>query len=159
MQEPLLRLDDFLPYRLSITSNLVSDVIASIYEALFGLRIPEWRVITVVAERQDATQQQIGRRTRMDKVTVSRAVAALHARGLLERVVNPDDGRSRRLRLTEAGRALYAEVAPQALQLETEIFGAFKPAELRSFNEMLARIDDAALALLERRRRAVSAKP
>ena len=35
-----LKLDDFLPYRLSVVSNAVSDAIASTYQALFGLRIP-----------------------------------------------------------------------------------------------------------------------
>ena len=49
MAEPFLRLDAFLPYRLSFTSNLVSDTIARTYAALFDLSIPEWRVVAVVA--------------------------------------------------------------------------------------------------------------
>ena len=40
----------FLPYRLSIASNVVSDAIATTYHALFGLRIPEWRLVAVIAE-------------------------------------------------------------------------------------------------------------
>ena len=35
-----LKLDGFIPYRLSFTSNLVSDSIAATYEALFGINIP-----------------------------------------------------------------------------------------------------------------------
>ena len=34
-----LLLDEFLPYRLSYTSNAVSEAIAHAYESLFGLRI------------------------------------------------------------------------------------------------------------------------
>ncbi len=45
-----LRLDAFVPFRLSYTSNLVSDRIAKTYEALFGLSIPEWRLVAVIAE-------------------------------------------------------------------------------------------------------------
>ena len=86
MTKQSLRLDDFLPYRLSFTTNLVSETVASAYEQAFGLRIAEWRVIAVVAESpQGVTQQAIGLKTRMDKVTVSRAAASLIARTLLER--------------------------------------------------------------------------
>ena len=56
---PLL-LDDFIPFRLSFTSNLVSDTIARTYEALYGLSIPQWRLIAVTAEKSGVTQQAIG---------------------------------------------------------------------------------------------------
>jgi DNA-binding MarR family transcriptional regulator len=76
-----LALDDFIPYRLSVTSNLVSDSIARTYESLFGLTIPEWRLVAVIAETGGVTQQAIGAKTLMDKVTVSRAAIALVDRG------------------------------------------------------------------------------
>ena len=136
-----LRLDDFLPYRLSVTSNLVSEAIARAYEALFGLKIPEWRLIAVIAEHDGITQQAIGLRTRMDKVTVSRAAVALTGRGLIARRPNPQDRRSHLLVLTASGRRLYADVVPKALELEARIFGAFTAAELDSFAAMLRRID------------------
>ena len=140
-----LVLDRFLPYRLSITSNLVSDRIARAYESLFGLTIPEWRLIAVVAEGEAITQAGIGERTRMDKVTVSRAAIALVGRGLLSRAPNPADKRSHHLSLTAAGRDLYAVVAPKALELEAKIFAPFTRAEIDDFVAMLRRIDAAAL--------------
>jgi DNA-binding MarR family transcriptional regulator len=147
MSGPRLSLDAFLPYRLSVTSNLVSDHIARAYETLFGLRIPEWRLIAVIAEAGDGmTPQMIGERTRMDKVTVSRAATALTGRGLIERRGNPGDKRSHFLALTEAGRTLYAAVAPKTLALETELFSGFSPEELARLTAMLDRIDAAVLA-------------
>jgi DNA-binding MarR family transcriptional regulator len=146
---PRLVLEDFIPYRLSITSNLVSFGIASAYEALFGLSIPEWRLITVTAEAGAITQQQLCGKTRMDKVTVSRAAIALAGRMLLARGANPVDKRSHLLRLTADGERLYAEVAPKALELERRIFGGFTQAELAGFVGMLRRIDEAALKLVE----------
>ena len=142
-----LVLDDFIPYRLSVTSNLVSDSIARAYESLFGLTIPEWRLIAVIAETGGITQQAIGARTLMDKVTVSRAAIALVGRGLLARQGNPDDRRSHLLDLTDAGRDLYAAVAPKALDLESRIFAAFDPAEVAQFIDMLRRIESVALAI------------
>ena len=42
-------LDRFLPYRLSVLTNLVSGTIADAYRRRFGLSIPEWRVLAVLA--------------------------------------------------------------------------------------------------------------
>lgn len=140
-----LILDRFLPYRLSYTSNLVSDAIADTYKALFGLSIPEWRLVALIAEREGITQQEIGSLSRMDKVAVSRAAIALTDRGLIERQPNPADKRSQLLALSEAGRTLYASVAPKALEMEHAVFGRFSQAELDGFAAMLRRIDAAVL--------------
>ena len=142
---PSLVLADFIPYRLSVTSNLVSDSIARTYEALFGLTIPEWRLVAVIAETGGITQQAIGAKTLMDKVTVSRAAIALVGRGLLARRDNPDDRRSHLLELTDAGRDLYAAIAPKALDLERRIFAAFAPDEVAQFVAMLRRIESVTL--------------
>ena len=142
-----LQLDDFLPYRLSIASNAVSDAIATAYRTLFGLRIPEWRLVAVLAEAGGMSQQALCGRTRMDKVTVSRAAIALVERGLVARAANPDDQRSHLLTLTPEGWALYEQIAPKALELERRIFEGIDPAELARFKEMLARLEAAAGAL------------
>lgn len=149
MHTDRLVLDAFLPYRLSYTSNLVSDTIARTYDALFGLSIPEWRLVAVVAESEGVTQAAIGQKTRMDKVTVSRAAIALVERGLLTREKHPEDRRAHRLALTEAGRELYRAVAPKALELERRIFARLDPAELARFVETLRRIDALALEMAE----------
>ena len=141
---PELKLDHFLPYRLSIASNRVSAAIASTYQALFGLKIPEWRLVAVIAEGAGATQQALGVATRMDKVTVSRAAATLVERGLVERRPNPGDQRSHLLVLTATGRALYEDVAPKALELEAEVFAGFTPTEIATFAAMLERIEASA---------------
>jgi DNA-binding MarR family transcriptional regulator len=142
-----LKLEAFLPYRLSIASNRVSGAIATAYQALFGLRIPEWRLIAVLAEGGEMTQQAIGRATRMDKVTVSRAAIALVDRGLARRSPNAEDQRSHHLSLSREGRVLYEDVAPKALALERQIFAGFSADELASLRIMLDRLETAAAAL------------
>jgi len=139
-----LRLDAFLPYRLSIASNAVSEAIATAYQALFGLRIPEWRLVAVIAEHEGITQQALVAATRMDKVSVSRAAIALADRGLIQRRPNAHDQRSHLLSLSEAGRALYDDVAPKALALERQVFAGFAASELEAFSAMLTRIEAAA---------------
>jgi DNA-binding MarR family transcriptional regulator len=144
---PSLKLDEFMPYRLSVTSNRVSSAIASEYQALFGLRIPEWRLIAVIAEGDGMTQQALGMATRMDKVTVSRAATALVERGLVERRPNPDDQRSHLLSLTAAGQLLYESVAPKALEMEARIFAGFSRQEIAVFRAMLERLEASAAPL------------
>ena len=147
MADPFLDLDGFVPYRLSIASNAVSEGIARIYRSLFGLAIPEWRVVAVVAPSDGLTQQEIGARTRMDKVTVSRATIALAHRGLVERRANPGDGRSQIVRLTGSGRLLYQDVVPKALELEKRLMAGFRADEAERLVAMLRRVEDAALTL------------
>ena len=147
MTDRRLVLDDFIPYRLSFTSNLVSDTIARTYQALFGLTIPDWRLVAVVAETGGITQAEIGVRTRMDKVTVSRAAIGLVERGLLARAANPDDRRSHLLTLTDDGRTLHKAIAPKALELERQIFASFDAEEVNRFVAMLRRIDAVTAAL------------
>jgi DNA-binding MarR family transcriptional regulator len=148
MSPPKLRLDAFLPYRLSVTSNMVSSVIAASYQALFGLKVPEWRLLAVIAESDGVTQQEIGQRTQMDKVTVSRAAIALGARGLIARMPNPEDGRSHLLTLSAAGATLYASVVPQALALEAQIFSSLSAQERADFAQTVAKVQAAARAML-----------
>ena len=139
--------DRFLPYRLSYTSNRVSDAVADAYKALFGLSIPEWRLVALIAEREGITQQEIGSLSRMDKVTVSRAAIALAGRSLIERRPNPADKRSQLLALSPAGRDLHRAIAPKALEMERAIFGRFSDEELTTFAAMLRRIDAAVAAV------------
>jgi DNA-binding MarR family transcriptional regulator len=145
---PGLSLERFMPYRLSYSANLVSEAIAQHYRVVFNLTIPEWRVVAHVAEQSGITQQEIGLRTRMDKVTVSRATIELAARGFVSRHKNPADRRSRLLTLTAAGRRLYGAIAPKALALERAVFGQFSAAEIAAFRSFLQRIDVAASAAM-----------
>lgn len=154
MADASLSLDTFLPYRLSFTSNLVSGTIASVYEALFGLTIPQWRLVAVIAESGGITQQAIGQRTLMDKVTVSRAAIALADRSLIVRLPNAHDKRSHLLELSDAGRDLYKQVGPKALELERTLFEAIGESELAAFTATLRKIDGALLSNLKSLERA-----
>jgi DNA-binding MarR family transcriptional regulator len=139
-----LRLDAFLPYRLSVASNAVSTRISASYRKRFGLKVPEWRLIAILAESSEMTPQTLGSAARIDKISVSRAAAALIERGLIVARDNPGDGRSHLLALTEDGRALYAEIAPVALAMEAELLGSFSDKERIVLDALLRRIEAAA---------------
>ena len=82
-------------------------------------------------------------------LSTSDGAIALVERGLMTREGNPGDRRSHLLKLTQAGRELYAAIAPKALDLERRIFESFSAEELDGFVAMLRRIDAVTLALGE----------
>ncbi|MBL8550529.1 MAG: MarR family transcriptional regulator [Hyphomonadaceae bacterium] len=139
-----LRLSTFLPYRLSIASNAVSKAIAAAYTERFRLSIPEWRLIAILHEVEDATQQDLVRATLMDKVAVSRAAQMLEENRLVARRQDARDGRALRIRLSERGRALYRRIEPTALEYERRLLAAFGKEEIAQLSEMLGRLAEAA---------------
>lgn len=139
-----LELDQYLPYRLSVASNAVSGLIARAYEDRFGLTIPQWRLLCVLAEDGGLTQVQIVARTVMDKVTVSRAAQGLAKRRLVGRSENATDGRSHVLSLTPEGRALHAEITPLALAYEAALIEGLSPQEVTLLKRLLDRVQAAA---------------
>jgi DNA-binding MarR family transcriptional regulator len=119
-----LDLERFLPYRLSVLSNLVSGTIADAYQRRFDLTIPEWRVIAVLSRHPGVSAAEVAELTRMDAVAVSRAVARLLRAGRLRRVVSAHDRRRSVLNVSPAGAAVYRQVAPIALGYERELLDA-----------------------------------
>jgi DNA-binding MarR family transcriptional regulator len=135
-----LDLEHFLPYRLSVLSNRVSDAIAQQYSDRFGLSIPEWRVMAVLGGTSGLSARDVAERTAMDKVQVSRAVESLVRGRRAARTADADDGRIQRLALTAKGRAIYDEVVPLALHLEEVFLSALKPEERRLLDALMIKL-------------------
>jgi DNA-binding MarR family transcriptional regulator len=142
-----LHLEHFVPYRLSVLTNIVSMSIAEAYEREFGLSIPQWRVIAVLARYPDLSAIEVAERTAMDKVAVSRAVQGLLARRRLLRTYDSGDRRRTRLRLSTAGRSVYTRVAPLALSYEKKLLGALSPTDRRALDRLLGRLVERARRL------------
>jgi DNA-binding MarR family transcriptional regulator len=134
------RLEDFLPYRLSVAANRVSRAFARRYAEEFGLTIPEWRVLAVVGDGPPVSAAEIVLRTAMDKAKVSRAVAGLLDRDLLRRAVNPLDQRRHMLAHSRKGRQIYETIVPRALALQAEVMQELTQEERRLLASLLDRL-------------------
>jgi DNA-binding MarR family transcriptional regulator len=137
-----LDLDRFVPYRLSVLTNRVSNAIARTYSDRFGLSVAEWRVMAVLGHASDLSASEVARRTEMDKVQVSRAVTNLVRRRRVQKQSDSSDGRVSRLALTVRGRAIYDEIVPHALELEEQFLAALDPNERAAFNMLIAKLSD-----------------
>lgn len=138
----MLRLSDFTPFRLNRLAGAVSENLSEVYRSRFELEISEWRTLVTIARRSDVTAQRVAASTRMHKTRVSRAVAAMHTRGLIRRVGSRSDAREQVLRLTAAGRRLYEDLVPLALERERRLLACMTPAERRGFLAGLARLEE-----------------
>lgn len=148
-EHAVLELERFLPYRLSVLSNRVSQRIAATYEARFGLGVTEWRVIAVLGRYPDLSANGVAERTAMDKVAVSRAVARLLERGLLQRETHDGDRRRSVLTLSDAGYTVYDDVAPLALECERRLLAHLSAGERATLDALIDRLMDDGLPALE----------
>lgn len=124
-----LQLERFLPYRLSILSNTISQAIADDYQRRYDLSVTEWRVMAVLARFEGLSAREVAERTAMDKVAVSRALARLVAAARVNRATHDNDKRRSVLSLTDTGWAIHDEVAPMARKREREVLAKLDAEE------------------------------
>ena len=139
-QHAPLKLEHFLPYQLNVVSSLVSQALSRVYSRRYGIGVPEWRVVVTLGQYGVMTAKAIGAHTHMHKTKVSRAVALLEKRRLIVRRANRDDMREAFLSLTTAGRTMYEEVAPHALEFARRLTEILSPDDRQAFDRALAQL-------------------
>ncbi len=142
-----LRLEEFLPYRLNVVASLVSQALSRIYARRHDIGVPEWRVLVTLGQYGTMTGKAVGTHSHMHKTKVSRAVALLEKRKLVSRRINRDDLREGLLSLTPAGRAVYEELAPVALDFARRLSDTIDPADRQAFERALDRLTHSSAAL------------
>ena len=142
-EHAVLELENFLPYRLSILSNHISQTISGLYGQRFGLAVTEWRIMAVLGRYPELSAGEVAERTAMDKVAVSRAVARLMESGRVIRTQCTQDRRRAPLRLSVDGQAVYEKVAPLALDYERSLIGALDHEQCAVLDALLKQLDTA----------------
>jgi DNA-binding MarR family transcriptional regulator len=143
-----LKLEHFLPYQLNVVATLVSEALSRVYARRYRIGIPEWRVLVTLGQFGVMTGKAIGAHTHMHKTKVSRAVALLEKRKLLVRRINRADMRETFLSLTAAGRAIYEELAPHALDFARRLTEILTPGDRDAFKRALRQITDRSAQLV-----------
>lgn len=146
-----LRLEEFLPYRLNVVSSLTSQALSSIYAEQYRIGVPEWRVLVTLGQYGTMTGKAVGTHSHMHKTKVSRAVALLERRKLVSRRANKADMREAFLSLTPAGRSIYEELAPIALEFVARLGKDLNDADRATFERVLTLLIDRAAALANER--------
>ena len=90
-----------------------------------GLSLPQWRVIRALAEDGAADASALADRCAILPPSLSRMIAALSERGLVEIEREGGDGRRRLVRLTAAGSRIVARVSPRSEAIYRDLETAF----------------------------------
>jgi DNA-binding MarR family transcriptional regulator len=143
-----LKLEEFLPYQLTLMATLVSQALSGVYARRYNIGVPEWRVLVTLGQHGTLTGKVIGVRTQMHKTKVSRAVAVLEKRKLLSRRTNRADMRESFLSLTAPGRAMYEEVAPHALDFARRLTEILTPSDRDAFDRAVQLITERSAQLV-----------
>ena len=100
----------FYTYRLHKLTTMLNRQMHDELRARYDLGLAEWRTIAVLGEFGELSLRDVARHGATDKAQVSRLLPGLIQRGYVARDAHPTDRRRASLRLTDAGRDLFAEI-------------------------------------------------
>jgi len=138
-------LDSFLPYRLNVVAQRISERFSKRYAAETGLTIPEWRVLAHLYRSGEVSIRDINTCINLDKSIVSRAATRLESAGLLHKSDNNADRRLIVLTLTPKGEELMYRLGKIADEFQAEMLKELG-SDAKHFLDGLARLSGAQLA-------------
>ena len=141
-------LQRFLTYRLSQLGFRLNRQAAHLLRQESGLKLPEWRVLALLATHRQINAAGIEELTGIDRGLLSRTVRALEVRGLVVARRSEADRREVFVALTAAGRQVYKRQLPLMQARQAHLLDALDPAERR----VVFRIVDKLLIAAEARR-------
>ncbi|MFD4555879.1 MarR family winged helix-turn-helix transcriptional regulator [Streptomyces sp. NPDC058469] len=102
-----------------------------------GLSLARTKVLQVLelrgAVRQSILAQDLGQAPR----SVTQSIEALEREGLIERTPDPDDGRSKLVRLTPKGTTALTAGTAAGEEALRKVFGPMEPAQLAALDRLL----------------------
>ncbi len=109
------------------------------FGASLGLATGQPRVISYLVAHESATQREIAEYLSMDPASVCRMIDALEKNGFVTTAENPADRRTKRIALTEAGRACVEPWDRRCLEVDDAMLSGFSDEEREQFMDLLER--------------------
>jgi DNA-binding MarR family transcriptional regulator len=144
---PIGKLEDFIPYKLSVVANRVSQSIGKLFETKFNIQMPEWRIIMALYTYGDLVFHEVVDRTSMDKARVSRAQRRMVDLKMIRTYGHPEDGRKVILSLAPAGVKICENILPEAAMREAWYLAALDKHEQRQLDVILDKLMKRSLEL------------
>lgn len=95
---------------------------------------------TIAHSPAESTQQEIANRIGIERATITRMLDSLELDGLVERLADPTDRRTNRIRLTPAGHAALADIQVIVKELRGRLLDGADPVMIDQTNEFLAQL-------------------
>jgi DNA-binding MarR family transcriptional regulator len=101
---------------------------------------PQFAALRALSEFPDIDQTALSRIIAYDRATIGGLVERLEDKGLVRRAVDKTDRRSRTLRLTAAGRAMFLRMRPMLERVSERMLARLTPDERATFIDLLERV-------------------
>lgn len=132
-------LQQFAPY---LMNRIMGRYNASLRQDLadLGLTTPKMRTLAVLSVIDSLLISQLAVYAVVEQSTLSRALDALEAEGLVSRNPEPTDSRATRVSITELGRATFEKMWPTMRNSYEGMFAGIDAEEHRAFVATLQKI-------------------
>lgn len=145
-----LNVEDFLTSRMTRLSNSLRTNLTKPYLESFGLSLPEWRLLALVARFAPMRFSEVTSRSGMDKGQVSRTLRAMAERGLTRtKAIKERGSRSTEalaapvmVSITAKGVALYKAVLPVARKRQAELLLTLSQSERVQLYSIIGKLSD-----------------
>jgi MarR family transcriptional regulator, transcriptional regulator for hemolysin len=108
-----------------------------------GLTDASWTPLIYLHRLGDGMlQKELAAASGLDESSLVRLIDILSKRGLLERRIDPDDRRARRLHLTEKGRQTASAIRAQLIALEKDLLADFGDDDIAAVLRICERVED-----------------
>ncbi len=139
--------DSSLFFKLVRVVNLTARPFVETLGRSHRLSLNEWRVMVVLANHPGVAASDLAQATGLDKMSISRAIAALSSNGRLLKKADASDGRRTLLWLNAEGRRVFQTLGTLAKERERQLFGRIGASELqqleRGIDRLLAGLSEA----------------
>ena len=130
--EPLTTLNRFMRLHQSLWASFSANL-----ETRHDISVNEFRVLMMAGQLGETASHEIADSTGMPVMAISRTVAALEKRGLIERKVDSSNRRRKPLMLTAAGQTLFEKMMPTTQLVAKYLFDSLRLDEILSFDHCL----------------------
>jgi len=141
-------LKELFSYRLNRLAYVSSRIAAGLNESRYGVGPREWRILALLGAAPNMSLNALAREANIDKSQASRTVSDLIDRGLIERCADAQDARGVNLDLTRAGKKLYQEMFPAAVERNEEMLAVLSEDEREVLERALEKMTTHMLNML-----------
>ncbi len=114
----------------------------TIKHAGLKLTLPQWRILTVLAETNRMSQSQLSSHTEKDRANVTRILDTLESSGYVYRENHSADKRRYEVVITETGREIESIVRALAAVIEQRMLADFSISERKTLLRQLEVMSD-----------------
>ena len=136
-------LDNYVPALLTHLALKVSGGAAAIYRRQFGISVTDWRIMALLAGEPWMTAGRVSEMYGYDKAAVSRGLASMLGKGLIETRFQGNNRRRQYIALTPAGLKMHDEIVQIALAREALLVAGLTVEERADLVRLLTRMSAA----------------